>query len=107
MPQKAFGHHLRAEKVFQTENMTENRTWKRKDLIFKPGSEFLLLQKHQEQDLSLALHCHIHLCTSHYAFFLWCEPEEELIQAFEKQAVRYQNHRVAGLFIQLLMEVMD
>lgn len=58
MPQKAFGHHLRAEKVFQTENMTENRTWKRKDLIFKPGSEFLLLQKHQEQDLSLALHCH-------------------------------------------------
>lgn len=48
------------------------------------------------------------ICTSAITVpFLWCKPGEELIQAFKQQAICYQHHSVAGLFIQLLMEVMD
>lgn len=48
MPRKAFGHLLRADKVFQMENMTESGTWKRKDLMVKPGSEFPQLLRRWE-----------------------------------------------------------
>lgn len=42
----------------------------KEDLIFKPGSAFPPLQRHQERDSALTLHCHTHLCISHRAFFV-------------------------------------
>lgn len=103
MSWKAFGHHLRAEKVFQTENTTEHWMWKRKDLIFKPASEY----RGTRSEIRALLCTVIRTPAVVSEPFLWCKPEGELIQTFEQQAVCYQHHRVAGLFIQLLMEVMD